>query len=35
MIKKDVDLHIIEPDETHVYFNHKAGNSGYLDVDDI
>jgi hypothetical protein len=31
--KNDVDLHIIEPDQTHVYYSNKTGNSGYLDVD--
>jgi len=29
----DVDLHIFEPDKTHVYFSNKTGKSGYLDVD--
>ncbi|MEN8218159.1 MAG: hypothetical protein ABFS56_17670 [Pseudomonadota bacterium] len=31
--KNDVDLHIFEPDQTHVYYSSKTGNSGYLDVD--
>ncbi|MFK5969770.1 MAG: hypothetical protein QM487_06575 [Candidatus Marithrix sp.] len=31
--KNDIDLHIFEPDQTHVYFETKTGNSGYLDVD--
>ena len=29
----DVDLHVIEPNATHVYFFNKIGVSGYLDVD--
>ncbi|MDM8569377.1 hypothetical protein QUF50_07715 [Thiotrichales bacterium HSG1] len=29
----DIDLHVLEPDKTNVYFGNKAGNSGYLDVD--
>ncbi|RKZ37357.1 MAG: hypothetical protein DRQ49_16340 [Gammaproteobacteria bacterium] len=29
----DIDLHVFEPDKTHVYFSSKTGNSGYLDVD--
>ena len=31
----DIDLHVIEPDGTHVYWINKKGNSGYLDVDDV
>jgi len=31
----DIDLHIFEPDKTHVYYGHKTGHSGYLDVDNI
>ena len=31
--QNDVDLHVIEPDKTHVYYGSKNGNSGYLDVD--
>jgi len=31
--KNDVDLHILEPDKTHVYYGSKTGNSGYLDLD--
>ncbi|RKZ76387.1 MAG: hypothetical protein DRR19_28665 [Candidatus Parabeggiatoa sp. nov. 1] len=29
----DIDLHVFEPDKTHVYFSNKTGHSGYLDVD--
>jgi hypothetical protein len=29
----DIDLHVVEPDKTHVYFSSKTGHSGYLDVD--
>ncbi len=29
----DIDLHVFEPGGTHVYFENKAGKSGYLDVD--
>ncbi|MCK5525172.1 MAG: hypothetical protein KAI83_18750 [Thiomargarita sp.] len=29
----DIDLHVVEPDKTHVYFRSKTGHSGYLDVD--
>ena len=31
--QNDVDLHILEPNQTHVYYGNKKGNSGYLDVD--
>jgi len=31
--QNDVDLHVLEPDKTHVYYGSKTGNSGYLDVD--
>lgn len=31
----DVDLHVVEPDSTHVYFNRPIGRAGYLDVDNI
>jgi hypothetical protein len=31
----DVDLHIFEPNQTHVYYGSKTGNSGYLDVDNV
>lgn len=30
----DVDLHIYEPNGTHVYYQNPNGNSGYLDRDD-
>ena len=30
----DVDLHVIEPDGTQVYYGHRQGTNGYLDVDD-
>lgn len=29
----DADLHVYEPNATHVYFSNKNGSSGYLDVD--
>jgi hypothetical protein len=31
----DVDLHVFEPNGTHVYYDNMNGMSGYLDVDDI
>lgn len=31
----DVDLHVFEPDQTHVYYEYKSGISGYLDVDNV
>ncbi|MGK2905990.1 MAG: YfaP family protein [Desulfuromonadales bacterium] len=31
----DVDLHVYEPDGTHVYYGNRLGSSGYLDRDDI
>jgi hypothetical protein len=30
----DIDLHVYEPDGTHVDYRNKRGNAGYLDVDD-
>ena len=31
----DVDLHIFEPNGSHVYYGNMQGQSGYLDVDDV
>jgi hypothetical protein len=31
----DVDLHVFEPDGSHVYYAAPAGTSGYLDHDDV
>lgn len=31
----DVDLHVYEPDNSHIYFAHRAGTTGYLDVDNM
>lgn len=31
----DVDLHAFEPNGAHVYYAHRFGPSGYLDVDDV
>jgi len=31
----DVDLHAFEPNGTHVYYAHRFGLSGFLDVDDV
>jgi hypothetical protein len=31
----DVDLHVFEPDGTHVYYSNSVGNVGFLDVDDV
>ena len=30
----DVDLHVFEPNGTHVYYRNRRGASGFLDVDD-
>lgn len=30
----DQDLHIYEPDGTHVFYNNLRGNVGHLDLDD-
>lgn len=30
----DVDLHVFEPDGSHVYYSNSTGTSGYLDLDD-
>lgn len=31
----DVDLHVFEPDGSHVYYLNASGTSGFLDVDDV
>jgi len=31
----DVDLHVFEPNGTHVYYAYLQGTSGYLDLDDV
>lgn len=31
----DVDLHVYEPDGTHVFYSNKQGHVGSLDVDDV
>jgi len=31
----DVDLHVFEPNGTHVFYGNKQGPSGFLDVDDV
>lgn len=31
----DVDLHVFEPNGTHVYYSNLRGSSGYLDLDDV
>ncbi len=33
--QQDVDLHAFEPNGAHVYYAHRFGPSGYLDVDDV
>lgn len=33
--KEDIDLHISEPDYTHVFCGNPNGRVGYLDVDDV
>lgn len=33
-VQPDVDLHITEPNGSHVYYSNLSGNSGYLDLDD-
>lgn len=30
----DVDLHVFEPTDTHVYYSNRTGDAGYLDLDD-
>lgn len=32
---EDIDLHISEPDTTHVFYANPKGTVGYLDVDDL
>lgn len=32
---RDLDLHVYEPDGTHVYYRNKTGTSGYIDRDDV
>jgi hypothetical protein len=32
--RPDVDLHIFEPDGSHVYYDNRVGPAGFLDVDD-
>lgn len=31
----DLDLHVYEPDGTHVFYQNYIGSSGYLDLDDV
>ncbi|MDT8378696.1 MAG: hypothetical protein RQ739_07375 [Desulfotignum sp.] len=31
----DLDLHVFEPDGSHVYYERRYGSSGYLDYDDV
>ena len=33
--ERDVDLHVNEPDGSHVYYGNMWGSSGYLDYDDV
>ena len=33
--ERDVDLHVNEPDGSHVYYGNMLGSSGYLDFDDV
>ena len=34
-VQPDVDLHVFEPNGTHVYYANLTGLSGFLDVDDV
>ena len=34
-VQPDVDLHVFEPNGTHVYYANLTGPSGFLDVDDV
>jgi len=34
-VEPDVDLHVFEPNGTHVYYANLTGPSGFLDVDDV
>ncbi|MCH8888809.1 hypothetical protein IID26_00055 [Patescibacteria group bacterium] len=34
-VEPDVDLHVFEPNGTHVYYANRFGISGFLDVDDV
>lgn len=34
-VEPDVDLHVFEPNGTHVYYANLTGLSGFLDVDDV
>jgi uncharacterized protein YfaP (DUF2135 family) len=33
--KVDIDLHVIEPDNSHVYYNNKIGTTATLDFDNV
>lgn len=33
-VQLDIDLHIMEPDGSHVYFYQRKGKSGLMDVED-